>query len=78
MIDSNNLKVDIISYPNVSRETMRELDDFSDEILNMNKQINLISRSTEKSIKSRHIIDSAQTIDFIDKKDIVMLSLIHI
>ena len=72
MIDSNNLKVDIISYPNVSRETMRELDDFSDEILNMNKQINLISRSTEKSIKSRHIIDSAQTIDFIDKKDIVM------
>ena len=70
MIDSNNLKVDIISYPNVSRETMRELDDFSDEILNMNKQINLISRSTEKSIKSRHIIDSAQTIDFIDKKDI--------
>ena len=72
MIDSNNLKVDIISYPNVSRETMRELDDFSDEILNMNKQINLISRTTEKSIKSRHIIDSAQTIDFIDKKDIVM------
>ncbi len=72
MIDSNNLKVDIISYPNVSRETMRELDDFSDEILNKNKQINLISRSTEKSIKSRHIIDSAQTIDFIDKKDIVM------
>ena len=72
MIDSNNLKVDIISYPNVSRETMGELDDFSDEILNMNKQINLISRSTEKSIKSRHIIDSAQTIDFIDKKDIVM------
>ena len=72
MIDSNNLKVDIISYPNVSRETMRELDDFSDEILNMNKQINLISRSTEKSIKSRHIIDSAQTIDFIDKKDIIM------
>ena len=72
MIDSNNLKVDIISYPNVSRETMRELDDFSDEILNTNKQINLISRSTEKSIKSRHIIDSAQTIDFIDKKDIVM------
>ena len=72
MIDSNNLKVDIISYPNVSRETMGELDDFSDEILLKNKQINLISRSTEKSIKSRHIVDSAQTIDFIDKKDITM------
>ena len=72
MIDSNNLKVDIISCPNVSRETMGELDDFSDEILLKNKQINLISRSTEKSIKSRHIMDSAQTIDFIDKKDITM------
>ena len=30
----------------------------------------MISASTEKSINSRHIYDSAQTIDFIDKKDI--------
>ena len=72
MIDSNNLKTDIISYPNVSRETMVELNEFSDEIILKNKKINLISKSTEKLIKSRHILDSAQTIDFIDKKDIVM------
>ena len=72
MIDSNNLKIDIISYPNVSRETMVELNEFSDEIILKNKKINLISKSTEKLIKSRHILDSAQTIDFIDKKDIVM------
>jgi len=72
LIDSNNLKTDIISYPNVSRETMVELNEFSDEIILKNKKINLISKSTEKLIKSRHILDSAQTIDFIDKKDIVM------
>ena len=72
MIDSNNLKIDIISYPNVSRETMVELNEFSDEIILKNKKINLISKSTEKLIKSRHILDSAQTIDFIDKKDIII------
>ena len=72
MIDSNNLKTDIISYPNVSRETMVELNEFSDEIILKNKKINLISKSTEKLIKSRHILDSAQTIDFIDKKDIII------
>ena len=72
MIDSNNLKIDIISYPNVSRETMVKLNEFSDEIILKNKKINLISKSTEKLIKSRHILDSAQTIDFIDKKDIII------
>ena len=72
MIDSNNLKIDIISYPNVSRETMVKLNEFSDEIILKNKKINLISKSTEKLIKSRHILDSAQTIDFVDKKDIIM------
>ena len=35
-----------------------------------NKHINLISKNTVNSIKNRHIIDCAQTIDFIDKKDI--------
>ena len=30
----------------------------------------MIGKSTENSIKQRHIEDSAQTIDFIDKKDI--------
>ena len=55
---------------NVSRETLKELEDYSNEIILKNKKINLISKSTEKSIKQRHIEDSAQTIDFIDKKDI--------
>ena len=70
MIDSNILKIDKLSFSNVSRETLRELNDYSKEIIRRNSYINLISKSTEKSINSRHIEDSAQTIDFIDKNDI--------
>ena len=70
MIDSNILKIDKLSFSNVSRETLRELNDYSKEIIRKNSSINLISKSTEKSINSRHIEDSAQTIDFINKNDI--------
>ncbi len=70
MIDSNILKIRQFTKLNVSRETLNELDDYSEAIIHKNRSINLISKSTEKSIKSRHIEDSAQSIDFIDKNDI--------
>ncbi len=70
MIDSIFIKNNAINISNVSRETLRELDDYRNSIILKNKDINLISSSTEKSINSRHIIDSAQTIDFIDNIEI--------
>ena len=70
MIDSNILKTDNSKLSNVSRETLKELEDYSEAIISKNKSINLISKNTEKSINSRHINDSAQTIEFIDKNDI--------
>ena len=70
MIDSNILKIDKLLVPDVSRETLIELEDYSREIIVRNKTINLISKTTEKLIETRHILDSAQTIDFIDKNDI--------
>ena len=70
MIDSNILKIDKIISSNVSRETLEELKDYTNSIIEKNRTINLISKSTEKAIKQRHIEDSAQTIDFIDKNDI--------
>tara|TARA_A100001388_G_scaffold227087_1_gene178352 strand:- start:5067 stop:5711 length:645 start_codon:yes stop_codon:yes gene_type:complete len=70
LIDSNILKINKLSFPNVSRETLNELEDYSKEIILRNNDINLISKNTEKSINTRHIEDSAQTIDFIDKNDI--------
>ena len=54
----------------VSRETLKDLEDYSKAIIKKNKDINLISKTTEKLIKERHIQDSAQTIEFIDKNDI--------
>ena len=70
MIDSNFIKKTKLSIQNVSRETLDELNAYSSSIINKNKEINLISSSTEKSINIRHIVDSAQTIDFIDKNEI--------
>jgi len=70
LIDSKIIKTDKIYLPHVSRETLMELKDYSQSILSTNKKINLISSSTEKSINTRHIYDSAQTIEFIDKNDI--------
>ena len=70
MIDSKIIKSDKIYLPNVSRETLNELEEYTQSILSTNKKINLISSSTEKSINTRHIYDSAQTIEFIDKNDI--------
>ena len=70
MIDSNFIKNSEFIAQYVSRETLDELNKYSLSILKKNKEINLISTSTEKLIKSRHIEDSAQIIDFIDKNDI--------
>tara|TARA_B100001027_G_scaffold204200_1_gene166204 strand:- start:439 stop:1083 length:645 start_codon:yes stop_codon:yes gene_type:complete len=70
LIDSNIYKIDRTALSNVSRETLNEIEVYCNSIISRNKTLNLISKSTEKSIKNRHIEDSAQTIDFIDKKDI--------
>ncbi len=66
MIDSNFLNYSCLEPLNVSRETFPELEQFRQTILEKNKNINLISKDTEKVSKERHIIDSAQIIDFID------------
>ena len=70
MIDSNFIKNSKLGIQNVSRETLEELNKYSLSILRKNKDINLISSGTEKSINTRHILDCAQIIDFIDKNDV--------
>ncbi len=54
---------------NVSRETFEDFEEYSSLILSRNKKINLIGRETEKIVRHRHIIDSAQIHDFIDKNE---------
>ena len=70
MIDSNFIKNSKLRIQNVSRETLDELNKYSLSIIKKNREINLISSSTEKSINTRHIIDSAQILDFINKNDV--------
>ena len=70
MIDSDFIKNSKINIQDVSRETLDELKMYSLSIIKKNKEINLISSSTEKSINTRHIADSAQIIDFINKNDV--------
>ena len=57
-----------ISRLNVSRETCNELESLISMIQEKNREINIISREIfEKGeIRERHIIDSAQIIDFVD------------
>ena len=69
MIDSNILEYSKLEPLNVSRETFPELEEFRSLVLEKNKEINLISASSEAISRERHIIDSAQIIDFIDKND---------
>ena len=53
---------------NVSRETCNELESLIKMIQEKNREINIISKKTSEKevIRHRHIIDSAQIIDFID------------
>ena len=48
------------------KESIKKLIIFEDSLLKFNKKYNLISKSTEKDIWNRHILDSAQIIKFID------------
>ncbi|SMF80649.1 16S rRNA (guanine(527)-N(7))-methyltransferase RsmG [Candidatus Pelagibacter sp. HIMB1321] len=53
---------------NVSRETFLDFENYISLIIEKNKQINLIGQNTAKKnmLIERHIIDSAQIIDFVD------------
>ena len=68
MIDSNILEYKNLEPLNVSRETFPQFEAYCDLLKRENNKINLISKSTESQIRKRHIVDCAQTIEFIDEK----------
>ena len=51
---------------NFSSEDLSKLRIFHEELLRFNKRYNLISKSTEADIWSRHILDSAQIVKYVD------------
>tara|TARA_B100000575_G_scaffold239866_1_gene202500 strand:+ start:173 stop:808 length:636 start_codon:yes stop_codon:yes gene_type:complete len=67
LIDSNILQYKNLEPLNVSRETFPQLEAYCELLKKENSKINLISKSTETEIRKRHIVDCAQTIDFINE-----------
>jgi 16S rRNA (guanine527-N7)-methyltransferase len=61
-------KYSLLKDQNVSRETLIEFDLFISMLQKENEKINIISKETAKNelIRDRHIIDSAQIIEFVD------------
>ena len=62
-------------FTRVSRETITSLKKYEDILIKANKTLNLVGNSTIKDIWTRHFLDSAQIIDFIDKNDNSLLDL---
>ena len=64
------IQIDTFSrFTQVSRETITSLKKYEDILTKTNKSQNLIGNSTINDIWTRHFLDSAQVIDFIDKKN---------
>ena len=59
----------------VSRETITSLKKYEDLLIKANKSLNLVGNSTINQIWSRHFLDSAQVIDFVDKNDKCLVDL---
>ena len=61
-------KYSLLDRLNVSRETCLDFEKFISMVIDKNKEINLISEKTaiNEIIRERHVIDSAQAIDFVD------------
>ncbi len=66
--DYNNAKNYLLNEQNVSRETFSQLESYVELLLKWNERINLISLNSAKHIWTRHILDSAQLIKYLDFK----------
>ena len=61
-------KYPLLKDENISRETFVEFETFIQMLQKKNKEINIIGKETAKNhlIRERHIVDSAQIIEFVD------------
>ena len=67
-------KYPLLKDQNVPRETFIEFESFITMLQKINEEINIISKETAKNdvIRERHVVDSAQIIDFVDLKSTVI------
>ena len=70
------IEIDTFSrFTQVSRETIISLKEYENKLINANKTLNLIGKSTANQIWTRHFLDSVQVIDFIDKNDNTLIDI---
>lgn len=68
-MNREDVKSILISKYKFSSEDVEKLSLFHDELITFNKKYNLISKSTELVMWDRHILDSAQIVDYIGFED---------
>ena len=61
---------EISKFHELKKEEILKLENFVDLILEKNENFNFIGRSTAEDIWNRHILDSAQLLQYIDNKNI--------
>ena len=62
-------------YNQVSRETINGLKIFENHLIESNKELNLVGKSTIKDIWHRHFLDSAQVVDLIEKNSKIIVDI---
>ena len=62
-------------FTRVSRETITSLKKYESTLIQANKTLNLVGKSTINNIWTRHFLDSVQVIDFIDKNDKTLIDI---
>ena len=70
-------KYPLLKDQNVPRETLIEFDLFISMLQEANEEINIISKETAKNevIRDRHIIDSAQIIEFVNLNSNIIIDI---
>ena len=70
------IQIDTFSrFTRVSRETITSLIKYEDLLIKANEGLNLIGNSTINQIWTRHFLDSAQVIDFVNENDKCLVDL---
>tara|TARA_Y100000389_G_scaffold67683_1_gene64087 strand:+ start:4871 stop:5488 length:618 start_codon:yes stop_codon:yes gene_type:complete len=74
-MQKNDVITEISKFHNITNEEINNLEKFISFLLEYNKKINLIGSSTIDNIWMRHILDSAQLLEFITDKELVIADL---
>ncbi|MDA7705455.1 16S rRNA (guanine(527)-N(7))-methyltransferase RsmG [Rickettsiales bacterium] len=70
-MQKNEVIEQISQFHKITTQQINNLEKFTDLVINHNQRMNLIGQSTINDIWTRHILDSAQLLQFIDDKNLL-------